>query len=187
MTTMSESVAHPPTELDAGEVVLRVMTTNDWVLEQGLSHDPDVVRWTFYPEAMDRAAAVERVTFSVRQARAAHFQRYVIWHGDMAVGTCGVAHLDTPTPEIMYVLLPTARGNGWATMAAKALANWTMDAGYSAVRLETVEGNTASEHVAQRAGFRQVSSTADDHRGSPATIHLWQRDHPTATASRQPR
>jgi RimJ/RimL family protein N-acetyltransferase len=167
----------PPEVVTADELVLRAMTPEDWELEQVLSQDADVARWTFYPEAMDQAAAIERVRFSVEHAHETGFKRFVIWHNDTPVGTCGLAHLDTPTPEIMYVLLSAARGHGWATMAATALARWTQEAGYGAVQLETVEGNIPSERVAKRAGFTLVRSELADHRGSQALIHLWQRDH----------
>ena len=112
---------------------------------------------------------------SVEQAESGGLQRYVIWHGNVSVGTCGLAHLDTDCPEIMYVLLPSARGHGFATQAAVALVEWAAEAGYSAVRLETVEGNNASEQVAQRAGFTVLRSGLDEHRGSQVTVHVWER------------
>ena len=54
----------PLERLTAGPVELRAMRESDWELEQALSHDAEVVRWTFYPEAMDepgRPAPGQRV------------------------------------------------------------------------------------------------------------------------------
>jgi RimJ/RimL family protein N-acetyltransferase len=175
MVSDSAKTPQPPRKLSAGPIDLRAMRESDWELEQALSHDAEVVRWTFYPEAMDETAARHRVSVSVERAGSGGFQRYVIWHGNDAVGTCGLAHLDTDCPEVMYVLLPSSRGQGFATRAALALVGWTTGARYGAVRLETVEGNSASERVAQRAGFTVLRSGLDEHRGSTVTVHIWER------------
>jgi RimJ/RimL family protein N-acetyltransferase len=172
---LGRTAVRAPERMDAGGVVLRAMTPQDWPLEQELSQDPDVTRWTFYPESMSPTGAQQRVRTSVELASTGELQRYVIWQGDDPVGTCGIAQLSEPAPEIMYVLLPRARGHGYATHAALAMAEWAEGVGYDAVRLETVEGNLASEHVAKRAGFVVSHSGVGDHRGAQATIHVWER------------
>jgi RimJ/RimL family protein N-acetyltransferase len=42
----------------------------------------------------------------------------------------------------------------------------------------TVDGNTASAAVAERAGFTLVETVEDEHRGSPATLHRWRWTRP---------
>lgn len=60
----------------------------------------------------------------------------------------GIAALDAEVPEVVYALLPAARGRGVATEAATCLSDWLLDHGRPVVALITVEGNVASERVA---------------------------------------
>ncbi|MFF5857812.1 GNAT family N-acetyltransferase [Streptomyces sp. NPDC012751] len=65
--------------------------------------------------------------------------------------------------EIGYDLAEGARGNGYATEALRALADWAMARDDVRVLFATVEtGNTASRAVVARAGFVQVSEDADE-------------------------
>ena len=166
----------PPTRLEAGPTELRAISEEDWQIEVALSHDPEVVRWTYYRESMDEDAARGRVRVSVERAAAGIEQRYVIWGGDNALGTCGISHLDSDEPHIMYALLPAFRGLGRATAATVALAAWADGVGYSKVRLETIEGNVASERVATKAGFALLRSAMEDHRGRQVMLHTWERE-----------
>lgn len=101
-------------------------------------------------------------------------KRYVILdQAGHALGTCGIGKLRTAVPEIFYALVPTARGRGAATEATKLLATWALAHDCSKVALETVEGNTASERVARRAGFAPVDRYEDEHRGEQVMLTRW--------------
>ena len=56
-------------------------------------------------------------------------------------------------PEIGYWIAPWARGRGYAAEAAHALAAWALGRGAPRVHLFADVGNTASQTVAERAGF----------------------------------
>lgn len=57
--------------------------------------------------------------------------------------------------EIHYWTAPWARGRGYATEAARAVARWALtERGFARITLRTVTGNTASQKVARAAGFR---------------------------------
>jgi ribosomal-protein-alanine N-acetyltransferase len=68
------------------------------------------------------------------------------------------------TGEIMYWLAPDARGQGVATMSLESLSAWAFRIlKLRQVELRILEGNTASEQVAVRAGFH--------HREQPIQTH----------------
>ena len=169
------SLPLPPPELFADVFVLRAIEDADWRVEQDLSRDPDVVRWTLYPEAMTEAQARARVTRSQRRAAEGMVQRYVIWDGAVALGTCGLGRLDQPTPDAFYALLPFARGRGAATHALQGLFHWVALSGRPGLEVTTVTGNVASEGVARRAGFHVHHTQPGEHRGETTVLHTWLR------------
>ncbi|WP_371619300.1 GNAT family N-acetyltransferase [Streptomyces sp. NBC_00454] len=61
--------------------------------------------------------------------------------------------------EMGYDLVPSARGNGYATEALKALTGWALRQPGVAVLAATVdEGNAASHAVVRRVGFTEAGS-----------------------------
>ncbi len=166
----------PPMQLAAGAFRLTAMHSDDWPVEVALSRDPDVVRWTFYPSKLDSAGARERVEGLMSRAAQGISQWYVIRdeRGDM-LGTCGLGKLQLATPEVFYSLLAAARGRGAATEAVTALVAWALANGWTAVALETVDGNAPSENVARRSGFEVVERFQDDHRGEQVWLTRWKR------------
>lgn len=165
----------PPAVLFGDVFVLRAIEDADWRVEQELSRDPDVVRWTLYPQEMTEAQARARVRRSQRRASEGVVQRYVVWDGDVRLGTCGLGRLDQPTPDAFYALLPVARGRGAATTALQSLVQWVESSGRPALELTTVIGNAASEAVARRAGFHLHHTQRGEHRGETTVLHTWLR------------
>lgn len=56
--TMNAVTSPMPSAVLFGDVfVLRAIEGGDWRVEQDLSRDPDVVRWTLYPPSMTEAQA----------------------------------------------------------------------------------------------------------------------------------
>lgn len=174
-----------PSKLPAGvKVRLRALQIADWPLEQELSRQPDVVRWTYYPCDMDEAQSRQRITNSLERTEAGLVQRYVVFDGaGRGLGTCGLGMLRTDAPEIFYALLPSGRGVGAATEAARLLCECAFALGYPEVALITVDGNAASERVAHRAGFAPGRRYQDDHRGEPAVLTRWVKATPGKAAS----
>ncbi len=83
-------------------------------------------------------------------------------------GTCigkvwlSVSETDRSTGFIGYWLLPVGRGRGLATSAVRLLSTWAVhELGITNLRLSTASGNTRSQRVAQRSGFRRVGAAAD--------------------------
>jgi RimJ/RimL family protein N-acetyltransferase len=148
----------------------------DWALEQAISRDADVARWTYYAIDMTEQEARARIQETLERSRLGSLRRYAIVDGDGApVGTCGVAALDSECPRFFYAVLPEARGRGLATSATRLLAEWALAGGYATVSLETLDGNAASERVARKAGFVPAQRYQAQHRGQTSWLTLWTR------------
>jgi RimJ/RimL family protein N-acetyltransferase len=81
-------------------------------------------------------------------------------------------------PEIGYSIAPWARGRGYATEAARALADWSFGHGAPRVHLYVDVRNAASLSVARKAGFTQegvVRGCLEYRDGSRADAALFGR------------
>ena len=155
---------------------MRALSARDWAIEQAMSLDPEVVKWTYYPSEMTEADSRRRIDRSLERSKQGLVRRYVIsGGGDEPVGTCGIGELQSDCPRVSYAVLPHARRRGFATRVTLLLAEWALAVGYPTVSLETIEGNVASEGVAIRAGFAPVERYLADHRGRKAWLTLWTR------------
>ncbi|MGY1632357.1 GNAT family N-acetyltransferase [Geodermatophilus sp. SYSU D01186] len=81
-------------------------------------------------------------------------------------------------PEVGYWIAPWARGRGYAAETAHALAEWALGLGAPRVHLVADVDNTASQIVAERAGFTReglVRSCLDRRDGTRADAVLFGR------------
>ncbi|MFB4282412.1 GNAT family N-acetyltransferase [Nonomuraea sp. MTCD27] len=72
------------------------------------------------------------------------------------VANVDLQHLDwdNRTAEVGYMAAPWARGRGFTGEAVRALARWLFEQhGFSRLQLRAVVANTASQRVAEKAGF----------------------------------
>jgi ribosomal-protein-alanine N-acetyltransferase len=92
----------------------------------------------------------------------------------LAVGTIGCYGPPDETGTLMigYGLVPSARGQGYATEALRALvAYWLGQPSVRAIKADTMKDNVASHRVLEKAGFAYTHSTEDlrwyalDHTG----------------------
>ncbi|MFJ6810263.1 GNAT family N-acetyltransferase [Streptomyces anulatus] len=71
------------------------------------------------------------------------------------VGSVRLLNTDwrTRSTEVRYITAPWARGEGYATESALAIAEWLFrDQGFERIELRTPADNTASQQVAQKLG-----------------------------------
>ena len=169
-----------PQELRSEHLLLRCLTEEDWQLEYDLSRVSDVPQWTYYPLNLEEQAARSRIVRTQERHRSQLAARYAIVIDGSAVGTVGMGWCDGGEPEVFYALKPVARGRGTATESVQLVATWLFDNGFPTVALETVSGNTASERVAERAGFRQTASYRGSQGGVSVQVNRWLR-HKGAT------
>ena len=88
------------------------------------------------------------------------------------IGFCGLKPHDKETIEIMYAIMPAARGKGYATEVAKILSQYAINQlGYKKVIAPISPENKISKTVVIKAGFidHGLKQIADDER----TIHLF--------------
>ncbi|OMQ16367.1 hypothetical protein A7K94_0202975 [Modestobacter sp. VKM Ac-2676] len=107
--------AAPPERLETHGVVLRAMTAADWTLEQALSRDPEIIRWTTHPPDLDEATARQRMADVADRAGRWLGQRYAVCplEGEAVGEPVGMAALTverSPEPSVGYALLPAGRG-----------------------------------------------------------------------------
>ncbi|WP_425458406.1 GNAT family N-acetyltransferase [Amycolatopsis rhizosphaerae] len=72
--------------------------------------------------------------------------------------------------------MPSGRGCGAATIATLVLSDWAFDHGAPRVQLLTIPGNTASEAVARRAGFRIAGREVRPRRGGRIEMLRWAKE-----------
>ena len=170
-------LAAPPGTLADDGVVLRAMTAEDWTLEQALSRDPEVIRWTTHPPHLDEATARQRMAEVADRARRWIGQRYAVSTPDgEAVGMAALTVERSPEPAVGYALLPAGRGRGMAAASVRLMTDWLLSVGHPCVRLGMLPDNAASAGVAARAGYRDLgveSSVRPD--GSVAQVRWWER------------
>jgi RimJ/RimL family protein N-acetyltransferase len=119
--------------------------------------DPENLRWLTLPSPYTPADAeefVEVTTVSVRTEQRGLFTA-VEADGEF-MGSAGL-HFSPGLlgPGIGYWMAPWARGHGYASEAARALADWALRHGAARVHLFADVDNPASQAVARRAGFRE--------------------------------
>ena len=120
--------------------------------------DPSVSRYTSIPSPYERAHAEAFVRDSVRHWRDGVAANFVVTDADTGVllGGCGVIRLDEAggATEIGYWLTVEARGRGVMTRTVELVADWVLhDLGRARLELQADVRNTASQRVAERAGF----------------------------------
>jgi RimJ/RimL family protein N-acetyltransferase len=121
--------------------------------------DPELQRWlTALPAPYTRADAAEFVTGIAPRGRAdgTDLGCAVEVDGEL-IGSCGLHSLTTGRlgPEIGYWIAAWARREGYASEAARGLADWALAHGAPRVHLFADVRNDPSQAVARRAGFEQ--------------------------------
>jgi RimJ/RimL family protein N-acetyltransferase len=149
---------NPP--LVKGVVLLRPWTRDDVAFVVAACQDPEVSRYSpIIPFPYTEADAVgwfesqeptrlagEGLDFAVVRAQ-----------GGDRLGAVGLkVNALLRSAEIGYWLAREARGHGHVTSAARAVARWAFDdLGLARLELTTDPDNLASQHVAERCGFRR--------------------------------
>ena len=113
--------------------------------------DEEIQRWTRVPapytEADARAfvAQTDETAFAVVDAETGEF-----------LGMIGARLYGERVVDIGYWVKPDARGRGVASRALRLLARWAIEeADAGRVQLSTEPDNTASQRVAEKAGFQR--------------------------------
>lgn len=84
--------------------------------------------------------------------------------GDV-IGYCGLVFGGTGAsdePELVYELLRSAHGCGYATEAGRAVLAWVEASGYSRLWASVRDWNAASRRVLEKLGFRETGEVERD-------------------------
>ncbi|MEV6835705.1 GNAT family N-acetyltransferase [Streptomyces sp. NPDC051133] len=126
----------------------------DALLTAGM--DPAISLWNLFSVG-SRAEARARIERLHARRRA---ETGVVWaiapHSGPAVGLAGLNHVDLAggTAEVLYWVLPEARGAGLAVEATRRISGWALDElGLHRLMLCHSTANPASCRVAEKAGY----------------------------------
>ncbi|AVV43651.1 GNAT family N-acetyltransferase [Streptomyces sp. ID05-04B] len=148
----------PNISISTERLVLRPLDEDDVPALADMMNDEQVTAWTAVPQPFDEAAARRWI------AECAPGERTAGRGLDLAVtefltqrlvGVVQLAKTDwhVRSTELSYIIGPWARGEGYASEAALATAQWLFaDQKFERIELRTAADNTASQQVAQKIG-----------------------------------
>ncbi|WP_306188592.1 GNAT family N-acetyltransferase [Streptomyces sp. MK5] len=148
----------PNVSISTERLVLRPFEESDIEAFAEMMNDELVTAWTSVPHPYTEADARAWITERAPAERAEG--RGIVFAVDefltqRLVGTVHLSNTDwrVRSTEIAYVVAPWARGEGYASEAALATAQWVFqDRGFERLELRTAADNTASQQVAQKIG-----------------------------------
>lgn len=148
----------PNVSISTERLVLRPFEESDIEAFAEMMNDELVTAWTSVPHPYTEADARAWITELAPAERAEG--RGIVFAVDefltqRLVGTVHLRNTDwrVRSTEIAYVIAPWARGEGYASEAALATAQWVFqDRGFERLELRTAADNTASQQVAQKIG-----------------------------------
>jgi RimJ/RimL family protein N-acetyltransferase len=151
----------PGRELSDGVVALHPLGPADADDAYAAQRLPDVWSSSVPPVAPTRAQVCDSCATAQSQWLAGAAARLTIRDApsDTYAGEIVLLYTEpvTSTGMIGYHLAPVWRGRGFATRAVRLLAGWAFDhAGLARLEAGAAVGNTASQAVLERAGFRRV-------------------------------
>jgi RimJ/RimL family protein N-acetyltransferase len=150
-------------DLRTERLELRPVTPLDLTALAAHWTDPDVRRFLFDGAELPVAEIAEAIADSDRTFARAGWGLWLVRQAGQLIGTCGLRQLEDLGPEIMYSLLPSAWGKGYATEAAAAVLGYVLDTlGLPEVLAEVDEGNTASRAIIEKLGMMSYATVPGD-------------------------
>jgi RimJ/RimL family protein N-acetyltransferase len=152
-----------------GVVMLRDWRPDDAPALRPVCGDPDVCRFTSVPWIYERSAATDWIA-RVGQGRfAGTTLALAIAEADaeLPVGNVNLVRFGANGRDaaLGYWLVPSGRGRGLATRAARLLCDWGFEQlGLARIELAILPDNPASQRVAERLGARSSGLRRDSHR-----------------------
>ena len=147
-----------------------------WLLEP----DADTAAFTYIPTEPDEAFLDTWLGRYEEGWRTGERAGFAIHAGEEPVGFAAFVRLDLDGKqgEIGYVVAPAGRGRGLAGRAVSLLTDWGLgELGLERIELRIDPRNTASERVAERAGYRRegVLRSVAFKDGGRTDVAIWSR------------
>jgi [ribosomal protein S5]-alanine N-acetyltransferase len=168
-------------ELRTDRLDLRPVTPLDLTALMVHWTDPEVRRFLFDGAELPAAEIAEAIADSEKSFASSGWGLWLVLAAGSLIGTCGLRELDDPNPElegpeirgpemeirgpeirgpeIMYSLVPSAWGKGYATEAARAVIRYALDTlGLPEVLAEVDEGNAASRAIIEKLDMTEFAT-----------------------------
>jgi RimJ/RimL family protein N-acetyltransferase len=175
MKNVQIPIPDPPLGDDA--VVLRPWSLDDVPAVTAACQDPEIARWTTVPAPYreeDARLWLESVTNPEAQDRLALAMTRAA--DGALVGSISLWIVRPGVAEFGYFAVAGFRGRGYTTRALRLLAAWALDQlKLPRLQLGTLPGNTSSERVAEKAGFRRegILRSYIEQRGERRDVLMW--------------
>lgn len=148
-----------PKLIGCGDLLLRLPVESDLDAIVAALQDPEISRWTTipWPYGPDQARIWAGLAARTRRERSGLHLLIVDRSSGSLLGATGASDLDWDgrVAEVGYWLAAEARGRGAATGALRVLTAFLLQAGMARCYAEVMAGNSASERVLERAGYRK--------------------------------
>ncbi|GHB62972.1 N-acetyltransferase [Streptomyces viridiviolaceus] len=148
----------PNISISTERLVLRPLDEDDVSALAAMMNDEQVAAWTDVPQPFTEQGARAWVTEDAPAERAAGRGLDLAVTEFLTQRLVGVIRLTKTnwhvrSTELSYIVAPWARGEGYASEAALATAQWLFgDQKFERIELRTAADNTASQQVAQKIG-----------------------------------
>ncbi|WP_381563159.1 GNAT family N-acetyltransferase [Streptomyces eurythermus] len=148
----------PNISISTERLVLRPLDEDDVPALAEMMNDEQVVAWTSVPHPYTEADARHWITRLAPGERTGGHGIVLAVTEFLTQRLVGLVHLKNTdwrvrSSELAYVIAPWARGEGYASEAALAIAQWLFhDQEFERLELRTAADNTASQQVAQKIG-----------------------------------
>jgi RimJ/RimL family protein N-acetyltransferase len=148
----------PNISISTERLVLRPLDEDDVPALAEMMNDEQVGAWTDVPQPYSEEQArgwITRYAPSERESGRGLDLAVTEFLTQRLVGIVQLAKTDwhVRSTELSYIIAPWARGEGYASEAALATAQWLLgDQKFERIELRTAADNTASQQVAQKIG-----------------------------------
>lgn len=148
----------PTISISTERLVLRPFDEDDVPALTDMMNDEQVAAWTAVPQPYSEAGArrwIDEYAPAERTAGRGLDLAVTEFLTQRLVGVIQLAKTNwhIRSTELSYIVAPWARGEGYASEAALATAQWLFnDQKFERIELRTAADNTASQQVAQKIG-----------------------------------
>ncbi|MFF3847446.1 GNAT family N-acetyltransferase [Streptomyces sp. NPDC002328] len=148
----------PTISISTERLVLRPLDEDDVPALAAMMNDEQIAAWTDVPQPFTEAAARTWITEYAPAERTAGRGLDLAVTEFLTQRLVGIIQLTKTNwyiraTELSYIVAPWARGEGYASEAALATAQWLFtDQKFERIELRTAADNTASQQVAQKIG-----------------------------------
>ncbi|MFJ8035903.1 GNAT family N-acetyltransferase [Streptomyces sp. NPDC096032] len=148
----------PNISISTERLVLRPLDEDDVPALAEMMNDEQIAAWTDVPQPFTEAAARHWITqYAPAERGSGHGLDLAVTEflTQRLVGIVQLTRTDwrIRATELSYIVAPWARGEGYASEAALATAQWLFgEQKFERIELRTAADNTASQQVAQKIG-----------------------------------